>query len=278
MNRTWRSDTPPPSGQCGLIGWGRIALRGLAILLVMGLGLILLLLLRVFEVPIWRQQRPWTPHITVAVCRSSLWLLGLKYRVVGQAMHDLGAVVANHSTWLDILTLNACQKVYFVAKSEVAAWPVIGWLARATGTVFIRRASGDARMQKNVFETRLTAGHRLLFFPEGTSTDGTFILPFKSTLFAAFFTEKLQPILSIQPVTVSYRPPPGTDSRFYGWWGDMDLGPHLLNMLGARRHGQVTISFHAPLKVSDFDNRKDLAMACEIAVRSAFGGSEDSRT
>jgi len=196
--------------------------------------------------------------------------------VVGQAMHDLGAVVANHSTWLDILTLNACQKVYFVAKSEVAAWPAIGWLARATGTVFIRRASGDARVQKSVFETRLTAGHRLLFFPEGTSTDGTSILPFKSTLFAAFFTKKLQPILSVQPVTVCYTSPRGTDPRFYGWWGDMDLGPHLLSMLAARCHGQVTITFHAPLKVSDFDNRKDLAMACEIAVRSAPVGPEGS--
>jgi lyso-ornithine lipid O-acyltransferase len=97
-------------------------------------------------------------------------------------MQHKGALVANHASWLDIFTLNACDRIYFVSKSEVAGWPGIGWLARATGTVFINRQGREAQMQKLLFEARLRAGHRLLFFPEGTSTDGQRVLDFKSTL------------------------------------------------------------------------------------------------
>ena len=95
-------------------------------------------------------------------------------------------VVANHASWLDIFALNAPQRIYFVSKDEVRDWPGIGWLARATGTVFIARKSREAGVQARLFETRMAAGHRLLFFPEGTSTDGRRVLPFKTTLFAAF--------------------------------------------------------------------------------------------
>ncbi|MEE9427057.1 MAG: lysophospholipid acyltransferase family protein [Paracoccaceae bacterium] len=270
MNNTWRSDIIPDPATINWVGWFRVILRATPIFLILGLGLLLLLFVRLFERPIWHQHRPWTPHITKTVCRLCLFVLGLGYRVSGTQMQGLGAVVANHSTWLDILVLNASQNIYFVAKSEVANWPVIGWLARATGTVFIRRTGRDAKVQKEIFESRLTSGHRLLFFPEGTSTDGTLVLPFKSTLFAAFFTKKLQPILSIQPVAVVYTPPEGQNAQHYGWWGAMDLAPHLIKILANRTQGSVTVTYHNALQVSDFENRKDLALACETAIRSTF--------
>ncbi|MFC6584163.1 lysophospholipid acyltransferase family protein [Sulfitobacter aestuariivivens] len=169
---------------------------------------------------------------------------------------------------MDILSLNAAKRIYFVSKSEVAQWPGIGWLARATGTVFIERNRSHARSQTALFQQRLLAGHKLLFFPEGTSTDGQRVLGFKSTLFEAFVTPDLRDKICVQPVSVIYANPAGTDARFYGWWGDMDLGPHLLQMLARRQHGSVTVQYHAPLKVSDFDNRKALALACEQAVRA----------
>jgi lyso-ornithine lipid O-acyltransferase len=147
-------------------------------------------------------------------------------------MRERGAVVANHSSWMDIFALNARKRVYFVSKAEVARWPGIGWLARATGTVFINRDPKEARAQQTVFEARLKAGHKLLFFPEGTSTDGQRILPFKSTLFGAFFAPDLRDILWVQPVTVIYTAPPGEDPRFYAWWGDMSFGGHLLKDAG----------------------------------------------
>ena len=178
-------------------------------------------------------------------------------------------MVANHSSWLDIFALNAEKRVYFVSKDEVASWPGIGWLAKATGTVFIRRDARQAAEQKRVFEELLSAGQKLLFFPEGTSTDGLRVLPFKPTLFAAFFAENLRDLLWVQPVTVVYHAPRGEEPRFYGWWGDMDFGAHLLKTLGASPQGRVEVWWHDPVKVSDFADRKVLARHCEAAVRAA---------
>ncbi|MBD3787055.1 MAG: 1-acyl-sn-glycerol-3-phosphate acyltransferase [Sphingomonadales bacterium] len=231
-------------------------------------GLGLLLALRAVEWPLFGQRRPWTPHLTQAVCRAAFTVLGIGYRVTGRPMAEIGAVVANHGSWLDIFALNACQRVYFVSKAEVARWPGIGWLARATGTVFIRRDPREARAQTELFEARIRAGHHLLFFPEGTSTDACRVLPFKSTLFQAFYAHDLDKVMKIQPVSVIYRAPEGADPRFYGWWGDMGFGPHLVKVLAERRQGSVEIVFHAPLAVRDFPSRKALAAAAERAVRA----------
>ena len=231
-------------------------------------GLALLLSLRLIERPLCGLRRPVTPHITQTVCRITLWVMGLRMVVHGAPMRQRGALVANHTSWLDIFALNAAERVYFVSKDEVAGWPVIGWLARATGTVFIRRRGRDAARQKLLFEARLRAGHRLLFFPEGTSTDGQQVLAFKSTLFAAFLTGGLAEVLRIQPVSVIYHAPPGADPRCYGWWGSMDFGPHFLAVLGRWRGGRVEVVFHPPLTVADFADRKALAKACEAQVRA----------
>lgn len=264
---------PPPVPRLTAAGGLRALARGLPMALVTYGGLMLLLLLRLIEAPLFRPARPWTPHITMAVCRANLALLGLRLRVRGTPMRGRGAVVANHSSWLDIFTLNARQPVYFVAKDEVAAWPGIGWLARATGTLFIRRKPGEARDQQKLLESRLLAGHQLLFFPEGTSTDATRVLPFKSTLFQAFFQHGLDRVLQIQPVTVIYHAPEGEDPRFYGWWGDMDFAPHLLVTLSARRQGSVEVIYHPPVPVDAFASRKELAAHCERVIRTSHGGA-----
>lgn len=266
---TWTSDDQPKTSALRGADWLRVAFRGAAIGLVILAGLLLLLTLRLVERPLSGQKRPWTPLITVVVCRTALRILGISYSRRGQPMDRPGAVVSNHSSWLDILALNAESRVYFVSKSEVAGWPGVGWLAKATGTVFITRDPREAAAQKEVFESRLEAGHELLFFPEGTSTDGQRVLPFKPTLFAAFFSDRLRDILWVQPVTVIYRAPEGREPRFYGWWGDMDFGRHLLAVLGQSPQGRVDVIWHAPVKVADFPDRKALAKASEEAVRSA---------
>ncbi|SFK61530.1 lyso-ornithine lipid acyltransferase [Shimia haliotis] len=259
-----------PHKPLGVGGWMRVILRGVPLALLVFGCLILLLLVRMVEAPLFGLHRPWTPYITRFVCRNAFRILGIGFSSRGRPMTHRGAVVANHSSWLDIFTLNARKNVYFVSKAEVAKWPGIGWLARATGTVFINRDRREAAAQKKVFEDRLLAGHKLLFFPEGTSTDGQQILPFKSTLFAAFFDERLREEMHIQPVTVRYIAPQGEDPRFYGWWGDMDFGPHLLITLGARRQGRVEVVYHPELVVSDYTSRKALAEAAETSVRSAL--------
>lgn len=266
----WMGDEPPPDRPATLADRLRMILRGAPMATVLLIGLVVHLSVRLIERPLHGEHRPWTPAITAIVCRICLVILGLRYSVRGEPMRHIGAVVANHTGWLDIFTLNACQKLYFVSKDEVADWPFIGWLARATGTVFIRRDPREAKAQQAVFEERIRDGHHLLFFPEGTSTDGLQVLPFKTTLFAAFYTHGLDKVMQIQPVTVNYTAPDGEDPRFYGWWRDMPFGSHLVKVLSAPKQGAAEVVFHAPLDVSDYPSRKDLAAACEAAVRSGM--------
>lgn len=267
----WRSPEPEPApARFGPASRVRLALRLPVMAVVVFGGLALLLALRLIERPLFGLRRPLTPFITQGVCRVVLATLGLQVTMRGQPMRGRGAMVSNHVGWLDIFVINALQRVYFVAKAEVAGWPGIGWLARATGTVFIRRAAREARLQKELFEARLRAGHHLCFFPEGTSTDGLRVLDFKPTLFAAFFAHGLADILSIQPVTLVYTAPEGEDSRFFGWWGEMAFFPHLLRVAAARRGGAVLVVFHPPLAVGAHGDRKALALACEAAVRAGM--------
>ena len=224
MTTTWISeDGEPIDKKISIFGWMRVFSRGSAIIFIILFGLILKFVLRLFEKPLFGDRRPVTPYITVLVSKISLWLLSIPVTRFGAPLLQPGAFVANHTSWLDIFALNSGQSLYFVSKSEVSKWPGIGLLAKATGTLFIRRESKEAVTQKKLFGQRIKMGHRLLFFPEGTSTDGMRVLPFKSALFQAFFDSGLNSPCYIQPVTVTYFAPKNEDPRFYGWWGDMSL-------------------------------------------------------
>lgn len=270
LAKAWQSTTPQVIAPITAAGWVRVAVRSAPLGCVVFGGLLLLLVVRLFERPIFGLRRPVTPFITLWVCRAALLLIGIRHSYQGVPLSGRGAIVANHSSWLDIFALNAVKRIYFVAKAEVAGWPGIGWLAQATGTVFIRREREQAKTQVDVFKDRLKAGHKLLFFPEGTTTDGQQVLPFKPTLFAAFFDPGLAPDLWLQPVTVSYEAPAGADARFYGWWGDTGFGPHLLAVLAQKPQGAVHVHYHDPVALTDFDNRKQLARYLEDKVREGL--------
>ncbi len=270
MNFTWGGGDVPDHAPIGPLGGVRVALRAMTIMAVLLTGVVLTCVLRPFEGMFRAAHRPLTAPITQAVARLGLGILGLDYRKEGQPMRKGGAVVANHSSWLDILVLNAGQRVVFVSKAEVRSWPVIGFLARLVGTVFIRRDRREAKAQAEMFRGRIEAGQMLLFFPEGTSTDGMRVLPFKSTLFETFFADNLREMTNVQPVSVVYEAPDGADPRYYGWWGDMDLGPHALKILAARRHGRVRVIYHAPVRVSAFEGRKALSSVLEAQVRAGM--------
>ncbi len=264
------SDEEPPIGRIGLMGWVRVLVRGVPLAVVTFGCLIILLIVRLVERPIHGPRRPWTPRITQFVCQTAFRILGMGHEVRGTPMNDMGAAVANHASWLDIFALNARDRIYFVAKSEVARWPAIGWLARATGTMFVIRDRAEAVRQTAAMEQRLRVGHRLLFFPEGTSTDGQRVLPFKPTLFQSFLADGLRDEMHIQPITVSYYAPKGEDPRFYGWWGDTDFALHLLKALATPRHGRVVVAYHDPVAVRDLPNRKTLAAQLEQTVRGSL--------
>lgn len=270
MSLAWHPEeepTPPPI-QVG--GWGLILLRAVPLLTILLLGVVLTVVLRLIEIPVYGLHRPLTPYITQWVCRAAFLILGIRHESAGEIMRERGAVVANHSSWLDIFALNARKRIYFVSKAEVAGWPGIGLLAKITGTVFIARDPKHAKAQTELFEQRLMAGHKLLFFPEGTSTDGIRVLPFKTTLFQSFFSDALRDEMHIQPVTVIYSSPKSRDPRFYGWWGDMSFAGHLAHVLASPQQGRVKIVYHPPVKVGDFPNRKALAKHVEEVVRAGM--------
>lgn len=249
------------------MGTVRALARGLALGVAVYGGLVVLLAVRLGE---WPWGRPVSPHVTHAVCRAAVAILGFRYRLRGKPMRDDGVIVANHVSWLDIFTLNAARPLVFVAKAEVRGWPGIGLLARATGVLFVDRDRARTAEQARAFRARLEGAGALVLFPEGTSTDGLRVLPFRSSLFAALNGPGARPDLRVQPVTLVYRAPSGADPRLHGWWGDMGFAENLWRTLARREQGAVDLVFHPPLRAGDFADRKALARAAEAAVRAGL--------
>jgi len=197
--------------------------------------------------------------------RAGLWLTGLRLSITGTPI-SCGALVANHSSWLDVLVLRANGMIYFVSKAEVASWPGIGFLTRISGTVFIERKRVAAKRQEDILLERIAARQVLCFFPEATSTDGQRVLPFKSSLFSAFFRDGHGEDVLIQPVSIRYHPPPDLPDSFYGWWGTMGFEAHLWQVFCRSRRARVNVGFHPPLRPRDLPDRKTLAERCRQVV------------
>lgn len=269
---TWRETEPPDAPPPGPAGWLRLGLRAPLALLWLALMFAVFLVARGLDLAaraILRRRLPaLAPWVVHAWALGALPLLGLRFRRLGTPMDHPGAIVANHSSWLDIVVLMRATRLFFVSKAEVSGWPGIGHIGRAIGTMFIERRPAEARRQAQALHGRLQRGDRLCLFPEGTSTDGARVLPFKSALFEPFFAPDLRDLIWVQPVTIAYRAPPGLPPHFYGWWGDMDFGAHLRDVLALSRGGVVEVTFHPPLRAADFPGRKPLADAACAAVRA----------
>lgn len=209
------------------------------------------------------------PAVVRLWAAQALPCLGLRYVAHGRPMRGAGAFVANHSSWIDIVALQRAAAPFLVSKAEVRRWPGIGFIGAAIGTLFIDRRPTEARRQEAALRARLVQGDHMALFPEGTSTDGQRVLPFKSSLFAVFHAEGLEG-LSVQPVTIAYAPRPGLPASFYGWWGEMDFGRHIAEVMARSTGGTVTLTFHPPLPLAAHADRKALARAAEAAVRAAL--------
>jgi 1-acyl-sn-glycerol-3-phosphate acyltransferase len=178
--------------------------------------------------------------------------------------------VVNHVSYTDITILGALIRGSFVAKSEVARWPLFGVLAKLQRTVFIERRAHRLAAQRGAIASRLAAGDGLILFPEGTSSDGNRVLPFKSALFSAAESAIGDAPVVVQPVSLAYvrlnGVPMGRLYRpFFAWYGDMEMAPHLWTLLG---FGVVTVSveFHEPVLASGFPSRKALAAHCRSVI------------
>lgn len=204
--------------------------------------------------------------------RVSARILGFEIKVIGKQA-ETGPIlfISNHSSYLDITVLGSLIPGSFVAKSEVAGWPLFGLLAKLQRTVFIERKSrGTVDKQRDDIGGRLDQGDQLILFPEGTSSDGNRTLPFKTALFAVAARKVNDKPVTVQPVSITATGldgmPMGFAFRsFYSWYGDMDLAPHLWSAF-CQLGMTIEVEFHKPVTIEDFSSRKSLGEHCQRVV------------
>jgi 1-acyl-sn-glycerol-3-phosphate acyltransferase len=201
-----------------------------------------------------------------------LRLLRVECRIDGELAARSGGnvlVVANHVSWLDIFVLNALHPVRFVAKAELARWPVAGRMVRDAGTLFIERGRRrDTHRVNRVVSEALAQGDVVAVFPEGTTSDGTRLLPFKSSL--------LQPIVEaeghVQPLAIRYRSADGRVTTAPSYVGDDPFLASFWRVCGMR---SMVVEVRAlPCMPAQGRHRRRLARDAEDAIRGALGQSQ----
>ena len=214
------------------------------------------------------------PHL----CHRMLCaLIGVRIRQVGtRSTASPALILSNHVSWLDISVISALSPVVFVAKSEVARWPVFGWLAKLQRTVFIdRQARHQTGAATRKIAGRLLGGDAVVLFAEGTSSDGTRVLPFRSALVGAVHhalgNSAHHTSIIVQPMSLAYvgfgGVPIGRALRErVAWYGDADLIPHLARVL-ASGAVDVTVSWGEAIAYDMSADRKAIAREAEKSVR-----------
>jgi lyso-ornithine lipid O-acyltransferase len=204
-------------------------------------------------------------------------LIGVRIREVGRrSTASPLLILSNHVSWLDICVITALAPVVFVAKSEVAGWPVFGWLARLQRTIFInRQARHQTGAATREIADRLLGGDAVVLFAEGTSSDGIRVLPFRSSLVGAvrhaLGTGTHHTHVTVQPMSLAYvgygGVPMGRALRErIAWYGDAELIPHLLRVLSSGAV-DVTVSWGDATAYDMGTDRKVMAREAEKSVR-----------
>lgn len=204
--------------------------------------------------------------------RQVCGVMGCQVQIIGQVAQRTEdgrpvVFVSNHSSWLDIPVLGGLLPGCFVAKEEVGTWPVVGTIARLGRTLYVRRSRSSTGRERDEMVDRLKGGDNLVLFPEGTTSDGSRVLPFRSAFLSiaelAVTEAGKGPI--IQPVSIVYDRisglPIGRAARpIIAWYGDMDIGSHFWRLA---QHSSVRASvlMHQPIDPQRFANRKALAAA-----------------
>jgi 1-acyl-sn-glycerol-3-phosphate acyltransferase len=196
---------------------------------------------------------------SLSCARRFLRLFGVDYTVEGR-LPGAGVIVSNHLGYLDIVVFAACMPMVFVSKSEVGGWPGIGTLAKLAGTIFLNRArKSDLANAAARMKLAVESGVPVLFFPEGTSSDGSHVLPFHAGLFAPA-AEGGWPVT---PASIRYELDEGSVEDEVCYWSDMTFLPHFWNLLSKRRI-RARVRFGEPLSTGP--DRKALATASHVAV------------
>jgi 1-acyl-sn-glycerol-3-phosphate acyltransferase len=198
-------------------------------------------------------------------------LMGLRIERRGKVSRKRPALfVANHVSYFDIAALGALVEGNFVSRADVRKWPLIGWSASVQGTVFIERDRSQVRAHTDQVRERLERRENLILFPEGTSGNGTHVLPFKSALFSVAEYRVEERPLAVQPVSIAYTKLDGVPMGRYlrplfAWYGDMGFFNHLFCALSL---GVVTVvvEFHPVVRLDEFESRKMLSEHCKNVI------------
>lgn len=199
---------------------------------------------------------------------------GIRIRCRGEPSKEGGSLfVANHVSWVDIAVLARLLDAGFVAKAEIGRWPVIGALARGYGCLFVERGiRAGVRHQAYALDSHLSASRSIVLFPEGTTSDGKAVHPFRSSLLAAAGQGGWP---CVQPVTIRYRrrdgmPLDDRQRRGVAWLDEDELLPHAFALAG-KGGVLVEIIFEEPVSASD---RKALAGLCHASIASRLAEPE----
>jgi len=191
------------------------------------------------------------------------WLLGLRITVKGVPVRGNTLYVANHISWLDIPALCGTAPARFIAKSEIAGWSLIGWLARLGGSVFVRRQNrSEARVQANAVTVALTEGVPVVLFPEAGTGDGITLSPFRPSLFVSANEAGVR----VQPVVLDY----GARQAEIAWPDGAGFVSEMKRMLNRPAPVRLTLHFLPPLDGASVD-RKQLAAETHAAISKALG-------
>lgn len=186
---------------------------------------------------------------SAGLCR----LLGMRIQTHGVAKKGAALRVCNHVSWTDIPILAAGLPLRFLAKREVASWPLIGWIAGEIGTIFVHRGAGDSAKVRQALVSSLAGGSSVMVFPEGTTTSGERVKRFHPHLLGAAIEAKC----SVQAISIAYHRD-GQPDRLVPFTGDDDFVSHLFRLL-KKPAVRVDVMFHPPVAVSANDNPADLA-------------------
>ena len=235
----------------------RVFYRLILFALLVVIGLLITLVL--FPLVGWQSKRR-------IIKTWSHWLLrafGIRLVVdrAPPAANLQGLMVSNHSSWIDIFATNAVQAVRFISKSEIRDWPVLGRLVTMAGTLYVERGNRSKINETNQsIRDAVAAGDLIGFYPEGTTTDGTYLLPIKTNLFQPAVDDQR----TVYPVAVSYRQR-GQKTRIASYEGDTSFGESFLSLTRATGL-EVHVAFGDPIDGTTFGHRAALASAAQEAI------------
>lgn len=240
-----------------LLGWLVVTVRLVAMVTLLALCVPLYYLHRLI-----RAHNPW-PRVFLG---GLAWIIGVRVTQRGVKVRRGAFLLANHVSWIDIPVLAGATGTAFVGHDGLAAMPLLKTLCQMNDTVFIARHDrSTVADQIEAVRTALSETGALTIFPEGTTSDGTGLLPFKSSLLSAF--EPLPVGIAVQPVLLDY----GPEAAALAWVGDEHGLDNFLRILARRRPIRLTLTYLPPLSGAQLENRKTIALAAREAMLRTLG-------